>query len=295
MNLFIRIIFTFPGPVVCLLKNLNSTLLVKIFVSFLQPQEDLLCALQGGSAGDFLLHALEQLPEHRLQHHLILAGEMGHSVQQSNLGTLRGVATNKGHCARATRSNRRRRAASFPRKPPPAPRGRGRDWVALCGGVGGNEALGLERPGVGWGRRSDACSSAVPAAPDLQAPLGEPEGNAPAAPDVSSPTWRVAGEGWIQAPSLNLDDKRQSIKAEQMKPDWKQADECHLKSGWNFKILFFSPTPAERLQLTKCCLPEKMALPNVTEKKLAIPYRAVKGLSREMLRTGWKQLSNPRP
>lgn len=133
MTLFIQIIFTFPGPVVCLLKNLNSTLLVEIFVSFLQPQEDLLCALQGGSAGDFLLHALEQLPEHRLQHHLIVAGEMGHSVQQSNLSTLRGVATNTDNHARATRSNRRRRAASFPRKPPPAPRG-GAETEQLCAG-----------------------------------------------------------------------------------------------------------------------------------------------------------------
>lgn len=217
MTLFIRIIFTFPGSVVCLLKNLNSTLLVEIFVSFLQPQEDLLCALQGGSAGDFLLHALEQLPEHRLQHHLIVAGEMGHSVQQSNLGTRRGVATNTSHHARATRSNRRRRAASFPRKPPPAPRGRGRDWAALCRGKWGS---GFEDQA--WteaGEAIDACSSAVPAAPrqpsstpDLQAPLGEPDGNALAAPDVSSPTRR--GEGWIQeesSPDLDLREGRERV------------------------------------------------------------------------------------
>lgn len=196
MNLFIRIIFTFPGPVVCLLKNLNSTLLVEIFVSFLQPQEDFLCALQGGSAGDSLLHALEQLPEHRLQHHLIPAGEMGHSVQQSNLGTLRGVAKNTDHRARATRSNRRRRSASFPRKPPQ----RQEAGPRLSGSVPQNEALGLEtRPGLR--RAIDSCHSAVPAelrqAPDLQAPLGEPGGNAPAAPDVSSPTQREGAGGGV--------------------------------------------------------------------------------------------------
>lgn len=96
---------------------------MKIFVSLLQPQEDLLCALQGGSSGDFLLHALEQLPEHGLQHLLILAGEMGHAMQQPDLRNHRGVATNRAQCARATWPNRRRRSASFPRKPQREPGG----------------------------------------------------------------------------------------------------------------------------------------------------------------------------
>lgn len=109
---------------------------MKIFVSLLQPQEDLLCALQGGSSGDFLLHALEQLPEHCLQHHLILAGEMGHTVQQSNLRNIRGVATNRAHCARATRPNRRRRLASFPRKPQLAPGGGAADEWRCAGRLG---------------------------------------------------------------------------------------------------------------------------------------------------------------
>lgn len=117
---------------------------MEIFVSFLQPQEDLLCALQGGSAGDFLLHALEQLPEHRLQHPLIPAGEMGHSVQPSALGTHGRVATNTHHCARAARSNRGRRAASFPRKPPPASGGGAAVECLPAGKKTQNEALGLE-------------------------------------------------------------------------------------------------------------------------------------------------------
>lgn len=122
------------------LKLINSILLVKIFVSFLQPQEDLLCALQGGSSSDFLLHALEQLPEHRLQHHFILAGEMGHAVPQSNLCNHHGVATNIAHCARATRPTRCRRTASFPRKPQLTPGGGAAvEW--RCAG----------RPGSGFG------------------------------------------------------------------------------------------------------------------------------------------------
>lgn len=51
---------------------------MKVFISFLQMYEDFLGALEGGSPRDLLLHALEQLPQHRLQHHGVLARGLGH-------------------------------------------------------------------------------------------------------------------------------------------------------------------------------------------------------------------------
>lgn len=159
---------------------------MEIFVSFLQPQEDLLCALQGGSAGDLLLHALEQLPEHRLQHALIPAGEMCHSVQRSALGTHGRVATNTHPCARAARSNRGRRAASFPRKPPPASGG----GAAVSGflqekkkqrgsGFGDPEQAEDGVQCLTLGGTSKAQAAHRPQHQTLQALRGEPDGNAP--------------------------------------------------------------------------------------------------------------------
>lgn len=173
---------------------------MKIFVSLLQPQEDLLCALQGGSSGDFLLHALEQLPEHRLQHHLILAGEMGHALQQSNLRNHRGVATNKAHCARATQPNRRRRSASFPRKPQRESKGGAAvEW--RCAGRLGcrfRDHRELAEANVGW--LTFLGTGRAQASPDrnnkhLRICWEGLTGNASAAPDVSSLT--RPGEGLI--------------------------------------------------------------------------------------------------
>lgn len=165
---------------------------MKIFVSLLQPQEDLLCALQGGSSSDFLLHALEQLPEHRLQHHFILAGEMGHAGRQSNLCNLRGVATNIAHCARATRPTRRRRAASFPRKPQLAPGGGAAvEW--RCAGRLGSGFGVQELVEAGVGCLTFVCTSRTQADPNrnyrhLRIWGAGLTGNGRAAPDVISPT-----------------------------------------------------------------------------------------------------------